>query len=121
MGIIHKTTIRKVGVNAPDFREENMCIFFHEDAPAYLADFCYLIEPGEGGYDISTGDVLMIDGTACPITAIGEVALENFRQLGHLTVRFDGAAVAAQPGTMHVRYDSVPPMTVGTQICFSRA
>ena len=116
--MIHKTTIRKIGANAPDFLEENMCIFFHEDAPPYLADFCYLIDPGEGGYEISVGDVLMIGEAFCPVTAIGEVALENFKQLGHLTVKFDGAATAAQPGTMHVQTNGVPPMSVGTQICF---
>lgn len=116
--MIHKTTIKKIGTNAPDFLEENMCIFFHEDVPAYLADFCYLIDAGEGSYAISTGDVFTIDGERCPITAIGEVALENFRQLGHLTVKFDGAVTAAQPGTMHVRHDGIPPMKVGTQLCF---
>lgn len=116
--MIHKTTIRKIGANAPDFLEENMCIFFHENVPPYLADFCYLIDSGEGGYDISVGDVLLIDRISCPVTAIGEVALENFRQLGHLTVKFDGADEAAQPGTMHVRADRVPPLSVGTQIGF---
>lgn len=116
--MIHKTTIKKIGANASDFLEENMCIFFHEDVPPYLADFCYLIDSGEGGYDISVGDVLMIDEVSYPVTAIGEVAVENFKQLGHLTLKFDGAAEAAQPGTMHVKAHSAPSMHVGTQICF---
>ncbi len=116
--LIHSTEIKKIGANATDFLEENMCIFFHEEVPPYLADFCYLIDHGEGGYEISVGDTLLIDDASCPITAIGEVALENFRQLGHLTVKFDGADVASQPGVMHVSHDGVPPLNVGAQIRF---
>ena len=38
--------IVKIGANAADFLEENMLIFFQEDVPPYLADFCYLIPAG---------------------------------------------------------------------------
>lgn len=118
--VIYQTSITKVGAGAPDFLEERMLIFFREDAPSCLAEFCYLIGPGEGGCDIQVGDQLVLDGVRCPITAIGETALESFRQLGHLTVRFDGADLAAQPGTMHVRQSAIPPLSAGTDVRFLR-
>jgi len=118
--VILETSITQIGASATDFLEENMFVFFQENTPAYLAEFCYLIRPGTGSYDIRVGDILDLDGAQCPVTAIGEAALENFRQLGHLTVRCDGAAQAAQPGAMHVRCPAVPPLSVGTQVRFIR-
>lgn len=113
---IYATTIKKIGASAADFLKENMLIFFQEDIPPYLADYCYLIDTGKGSFDIQVGDQLVFDSVCCPITAIGDVALENFKTLGHLTVRFDGADTAAQPGSMHVRQQNIPPITVGMDI-----
>jgi hypothetical protein len=71
--------------------------------------------------DIRWATVLYADhGEACPITAIGEEALRTFRELGHMTVKFDGAAEAAQPGVMHVRHDGVPPIVVGSVFAFQK-
>ena len=112
--------IVKIGANAADFLEENMLIFFQEDVPPYLADFCYLSRPSKGGYGIQVGDRLILDGESFPVTAIGDVALENFEKLGHLTVRFDGAAAPAQPGTMHVGKGAVPALHAGSSVVFVR-
>ena len=119
--VILETIITKIGANAADFLAENMLIFFHEDVPPYLADFCYLIQPGSGSYEIRVGDVLKLNEAECLVTAIGDVALKNFQQLGHLTVRFDGSAEAAQPGTIHVQSPKVPPLAVGTRVQFTRS
>ena len=94
-----------------------MIIFFHEDAPAYIADFCYLINPEGGDYDIRIGDSLLIGSEQYPVTAIGDVAVQNFEALGHLTVKFDGATEPAQPGTMHVS-GKIPDINAGTRIEF---
>ena len=117
---IYRTKITRVGAHASDFLAENMLIFFQENAPDYLADYCYLIEPGEGEFDIQAGDLFALDGVRCPVTAIGAVALDYFRQLGHLTVRFDGAEQALQPGTMHVRSTTVPTPAAGMEVRFLR-
>jgi PTS system glucitol/sorbitol-specific IIA component len=117
---IHKTVITGIGSDAAEFLEENMLILFGKNAPPELAPYCYLHDSGEGSVVIHVGDVLMIDGEACPITAIGEEALRTFRELGHMTVKFDGAAEAAQPGVMHVRHDGVPPIVVGSVFAFQK-
>ena len=117
---IHKTVITEIGSDAAEFLEENMLILFGKNAPPELAPYCYLHDGGEGSVDIHVGDVLMIDDEACPITAIGEEALRTFRELGHMTVKFDGAAEAAQPGVMHVRHEGVPPIVVGSVFAFQK-
>jgi len=117
---IHKTVITEIGSDAADFLEENMLILFGKNAPPELAPYCYLHDGGEGSVDIHVGDVLMIDGEACPITAIGEEALRTFRELGHMTVKFDGAAEAVQPGVMDVRQEGFPPIAVGSVFTFQK-
>ena len=37
-----------------------------------------------------------------PVTAVGSVAEQNLRELGHITLRFDGLSEAEFPGTVHV-------------------
>lgn len=37
-----------------------------------------------------------------PVTAVGSVAEQNLRELGHITLRFDGLREAEFPGTVHV-------------------
>ncbi len=37
------------------------------------------------------------------VTAVGDVAEQNLRELGHITLRFDGQPQAEYPGTVHVR------------------
>ena len=118
---ILETTVKKIGNSATDFLEENMIIFFQENAPDYLADFCYLIASGAGGKEIRVGDKLVLDDAEFPVTAIGDVALENFENLGHLSVRFDGATQAVQPGTMHVADAPIPEIHVGTRLRFIQA
>lgn len=114
---IYKTHIVSIGASALD---DNTVIFFRDDVPDYLAEYCYLIAPGEGGYDIQAGSQLFLGDARCPVTAIGDAALENFRQLGHLTVHFDGAQEAVRPGSIHVQAQGIPPMAVGMEVRFVR-
>lgn len=118
--IVYETVVETVGKSVAEMAQENIVIFFRKGAPEYLAEFCYLIGDGSGSYDIHVGDELLLGQVCCPVTAIGDVALENFKNLGHLTVRFDGAADAQLPGTMHVKYDGIPPIEAGMKVVFQR-
>ncbi|MFR3687122.1 MAG: PTS glucitol/sorbitol transporter subunit IIA, partial [Enterococcus sp.] len=40
---IFKTKVIAIGQDAEDFKQENMLLFFGEDAPPELSDFCYKI------------------------------------------------------------------------------
>ena len=118
--VILETEVTKVGASAGDFAGEGMLIFFNETVPDYLADYCYLIRPCTGSFDIGIGDTIVIDQTRSRVTAIGDTALENLRALGHLVVRFDGKTQAALPGSIHVEQMGLPEIRTGMRVWFER-
>ncbi|MDD7546059.1 PTS glucitol/sorbitol transporter subunit IIA [Actinobacillus porcinus] len=102
MTILYQTQFTKVGNFARDALAENMLITFKQGAPADLEDYCFIHSHGELTSALQVGDVAEFDGVAYPITAVGDVASFNLKELGHVTWRFDGATTAEYPGTIHV-------------------
>ncbi|EGJ6122402.1 PTS glucitol/sorbitol transporter subunit IIA [Salmonella enterica] len=78
MSVIYQTTITRIGQSAKEALGEQMLITFREGARCELGQHCY------------------------PVTAVGSVAEQNLRELGHITLRFDGLREAEFPGTVHV-------------------
>jgi PTS system glucitol/sorbitol-specific IIA component len=52
------------------------------------------------------------------ITAVGSVATQNLRELGHITVRFDGEAEAEFPGSIHVSGPTPTDIPLGSTLSF---
>ncbi|OOF59689.1 PTS glucitol/sorbitol transporter subunit IIA [Rodentibacter myodis] len=103
MTIIYQTQFTKIGKFAREALMENMLITFKQGAPVDLEDYCFIHSHGELQTNIELGDILQIDDKNFQITAIGQVANINLKELGHVTWRFDGAEVAEYPGTIHVK------------------
>lgn len=103
MKTVYESTFIAVGSSARESLDDNFIITFGEGAPQDVADYCFIhrTEVNEGGA-FDAGSVLAIGEKEYPVTAVGSVARENLRDLGHITVRFDGAAEAEFPGTIHV-------------------
>ncbi|HWQ75079.1 MAG TPA: PTS glucitol/sorbitol transporter subunit IIA [Syntrophomonas sp.] len=114
--LVHTSKIVKIGPNAKDFIQEDMVIFFNENVPSYLADYCYLLDDGEGQCIAKAGDSIKIGEECFKITAVGDVAMQNYASLGHLVIRFDGNRIPIQPGTIHVERKEIPSLKVGTAI-----
>ncbi|BFQ94055.1 PTS glucitol/sorbitol transporter subunit IIA [Gallibacterium anatis] len=102
MTIIYQTIFKKVGNFARDALQENMLITFKEGAPADLEDYCFIHSHGELQGNIQVGDIVKFDHYEFKVTAIGNVASFNLKELGHVTFRFDGATQAEYPGTIHL-------------------
>lgn len=51
---------------------------------------------------LAPGAELQLGEQRYPVTAVGDVAEQNLRELGHITLRFDGHREAEFPGTVHV-------------------
>ena len=98
-----------------------MIILFGEKAPDYLAEHCFIIGDASGDYPLSVGDILGIGNSRYKITAVGDVAKQNFQALGHLVVQFDGAKKANQPGMIHVEAKAMPEIEVGTALTLEHA
>ena len=71
-------------------------------APADIEEFCFIHCHGELKGELRPGSQLELGETSYPVTAVGDVAEQNLRELGHITLRFDGQTEAEYPGTVHV-------------------
>ncbi|AER33855.1 PTS system glucitol/sorbitol-specific IIA component [Pantoea sp. PA1] len=111
-----ETEIIKVGINAHDALLENMMILFREGAPADIQDYCFIHQHGTLTGHPVTGSTLQLGERCYAVTAIGEVAIENLRELGHITVVFDGQPTAQLPGSIHVSGKAPDRITTETSV-----
>ena len=102
MTVIYQTTITRIGQSAADALSDQMLITFREGAPADIEAYCFIHNHGELAGALQPGAELQLGELRYPVTAVGEVAEQNLRELGHITLRFDGHRQAEFPGTVHV-------------------
>lgn len=75
---------------------------FLTGAPADLEEYCFIHCHGELKGALHPGLQFSLGQHRYPVTAVGSVAEDNLRELGHVTLRFDGLNEAEFPGTVHV-------------------
>ena len=102
MTVIYQTTITRIGACATDALSDQMLITFREGAPADIEEFCFIHCHGELNGVLQAGIQFELGQHRYPVTAVGSVAEMNLRELGHITLRFDGQSEAEFPGTVHV-------------------
>lgn len=102
MTVIYQTTITRIGASATDALSDQMLITFREGAPADLEEYCFIHCHGELKGALHPGLQFTLGQHRYPVTAVGSVAEDNLRELGHVTLRFDGLSEAEFPGTVHV-------------------
>ncbi|ULR33132.1 PTS glucitol/sorbitol transporter subunit IIA [Dickeya fangzhongdai] len=98
-----QATIRAIGHEAEAMRQENRLILFSDRVPPELGAYCLLHQDGEWHRPLAVNQQLELDGKSYVITAVGDIANHNLRELGHITLLFDGGAAAELPGAVHVR------------------
>jgi PTS system glucitol/sorbitol-specific IIA component len=102
MSTVYHTTFTRIGDCARESLAENMMITFREGAPEDVESFCFIHHHGTTQGEVQAGGTLTLASHNFPITAVGEVVTQNLRDLGHITIRFDGAEQAEFPGSIHV-------------------
>lgn len=117
---LFEMTIIAIGENAHELHENGYLVTFVETAPSELAEFSVLVAPGEFQEEVRPGDVLLIDGSAHRITAVGELANKNLRQLAHAIWQFDGLHEPEKPGAVHLEQLDLPDLKVGTRLTIRR-
>ncbi|MEI7170829.1 PTS glucitol/sorbitol transporter subunit IIA [Pectobacterium parmentieri] len=100
--IIWQATISTVGENAALFLAEKRLILFSDNAPKDIGDYCITHHDGELIQPLSVQQKITLFGITYSISAIGDVASQNLKELGHITLLFDGAEKAELPGTVHL-------------------
>ncbi|MFC0225138.1 PTS glucitol/sorbitol transporter subunit IIA [Serratia aquatilis] len=119
MNTIFETTITRIGDSACDALQDDMLITFREGAPADIEEYCFIHHHSQTSGDLEVGGVMELGHTRYPITAVGEVATQNLRELGHVTVRFNGDTEAEFPGSIHVTGDTPTDIPLGSMLKFS--
>lgn len=110
---IYKTIVTELGESVTEFYSEKMIVLFKGGAPAELAEFCVIHEENKLYENIQPGDVFKIDDSEFRITAVGSSVNENLQNLGHITLKFDGAQEAELPGTLYLENSEVPEIQLG--------
>ncbi|MCI3028786.1 PTS glucitol/sorbitol transporter subunit IIA [Desemzia sp. C1] len=113
---IYSTTVNEIGPNALDFLEENMMVLFGNEAPPELRPYCFMIDMNELNGTIKVGSYLTIENQSYEITAVGEQVEKNLKDLGHITVNFNGSSVPELAGTLYVENKEIEPVSKGTKI-----
>lgn len=100
--IIYQSTIQKIGKFATDTLSDDLLITFKQGAPSDLADYCFIHSHDKLNNELTVKQTLVLGNTHYQITAVGDIATINLRELGHITIRFDASQQAELPGSVHV-------------------
>ncbi|MGC7590513.1 PTS glucitol/sorbitol transporter subunit IIA [Bisgaard Taxon 46] len=120
MKTLYQSKFTQVGDSASDALEDGMLITFKQGVPADIADYCYILEHGDLLDNLQVGDQVNFDQHTYYITAIGDVANKNLKELGHVTWRFDSAAAAEFPGSVHLEGSAPKNVAVDSVLVIKR-
>ncbi|HCM1945877.1 TPA: PTS glucitol/sorbitol transporter subunit IIA [Salmonella enterica subsp. salamae serovar 30:g,m,s:e,n,x] len=118
---LYSLLITAVGKYVSASLEEQRLILFSDIISADIAMYCAVHQASELTAKILSGQIMKLNDAIYLVTAVGDVATENLKQLGHITLSFDGAVVAELPGTVHL--SGTPPRNIqpGDRISFYEA
>nr|WP_314263288.1 PTS glucitol/sorbitol transporter subunit IIA [uncultured Moellerella sp.] len=108
--LIYRFQVVQIGDYVAEYLTENKIILFASPVPQDIADYCVVHQASKLTVRLEPGQKLCINQSEYLISAIGEVASENLRQLGHITLNFDGATKAELPGMVHLL--GTPPKVI---------
>ena len=113
---IYSSKIVKLGEQSELFLAEGIVVFFGDNAAEVLHDVAVVHKLNPVNGEIVVGTTIELSGEVLKVTSIGEVANENFKNLGHLVLKLDSAEEAALPGDVSCSYSEIPDIVVGDTI-----
>lgn len=114
--IKYSATVREVGPLVDEFIAAGVLVFFGLDAPEELKDFAILHDGSELVAEVAPGDRFCVDDHCFTILAVGEVANQNLRALGHFVIKFNGQTVPEMPGDICAEARPLPPIGPGSRM-----
>ena len=72
------------------FKGARMLILFNENAPQELREYCVLHRGNKLEDIVEPGDIFQLGKEAYKIIYVGSQVQKNLRDLGHITLRFNG-------------------------------
>ena len=113
---IYSSKIVRLGEQSGLFLAEGIVVFFGDNAPEEIQDVAVVHKLNPLNGEIVVGTTIELSGETLKVTAIGEVANENFKNLGHLVLKLDSAQEAALPGDVSCSYSKIPEIVLGDTI-----
>jgi PTS system glucitol/sorbitol-specific IIA component len=113
---IYEIRITAIGPLVEEFTEAGVWVFFRDDAPAELAEFALLHHAAPPQEPIAAGHVIEIDGQRYAVTAVGDVANKNVRDLGHMVLKANGRTEPELPGEVCIEARPLPQPAIGTTL-----
>jgi len=113
---IYSSEIVRIGDQASLFLDEGIVVFFGDNAPEELQDFAVIHKLNEISEEIIVGSKILLSDANLEVTAVGPVANENFKNLGHLVLKLDSATEAALPGDVSCKHDKKPVIEIGDRL-----
>ncbi len=106
-----------IGDFAQEFIDEGVLVFFADSAPEELQEHAVVHDDEAPLHDdVAVGDKIRIGSVKLPILAVGKVANENFRNLGHLVLKFNGLSEPEMDGDVCVPEVVAPDIKPGMEL-----
>jgi PTS system glucitol/sorbitol-specific IIA component len=114
----YSAKILEIGPLVDEFISAGVLVFFGQDAPEELREFAILHDGGTLIEEVVAGDHFYLDQENFTVLAIGEVANQNLKSLGHFIIKFNGEHKPEMPGDICVEVRPLPPVRVGSTFSF---
>ncbi|HLT57501.1 MAG: PTS glucitol/sorbitol transporter subunit IIA [Limnochordales bacterium] len=113
--------VTQVGEEVPAFAQAGMLVLFGENAPPELAAISLVHRTEVWNGPCAVGDILRLDGQPFRITAVGELANDHLRELGHVVIRFNGQHQPELQGDVCVEARPIPSLAPGAVLTIEAA
>jgi PTS system glucitol/sorbitol-specific IIA component len=112
----YQGTVTAIGPYVGEFIDHKILVLFGEEAPEELAEFAILHDGKELKEELVVGDRVFLDDFQYQVLAVGEVANNNLKNLGHLILKFNGEHEPEMPGDVCVENKPLPEIEPGLKI-----
>ncbi len=104
-----KSVVKEVGVLVPTFKEDKILILFGPQAPKELREMAVIHEfENLEEEPLKQGGTIQFGEESFTITALGDLANKNFKELGHVSIYFQEPMEEVLPGAVFASPYSFP-------------
>jgi PTS system glucitol/sorbitol-specific IIA component len=109
--------VTAIGEIADEFIAEGVIVFFAATAPEELQEVALVHDQTDPQTeDVQAGDTIRLGDKTYSVLAVGPVANENLRSLGHLVLKFNGLEEPEMQGDVNLPNETIPEISVGIEL-----
>jgi PTS system glucitol/sorbitol-specific IIA component len=114
--IKYQATVTAIGPYVAEFIDHQILVLFGAEAPEELAEFSILHDGKELKGELMVGDIVFLNDSPYKVLAVGEVANNNLKNLGHLVLKFNDETEPEMPGDVCLESKPFPKIGPGLKI-----